>query len=89
MSKQASRRCRQLTASGSDKCRFHGGWSLRGSEHPGFKNGEATKYSRAVSVWITSLGKAAKMLERADTPEKEEVAIRFASMVLANKPAPG
>jgi hypothetical protein len=86
MSKQARRRCRQLAAPASDKCRFHGGWSLRGKYHPAYQDGEATKQARAYTVWIGSLGVAMRKIERARTPKQIAEAKKFAWTVLANKP---
>ena len=39
--------CRKAAmANGSGKCRLHGGASLRGKDHPGFKHGDQSKEAR-------------------------------------------
>ncbi|MCD9187201.1 MAG: hypothetical protein LUM44_12260 [Pyrinomonadaceae bacterium] len=38
-SKRTRQKCRNIAVSGSSKCRFHGGKSLRGIAHPNFKSG--------------------------------------------------
>ena len=88
-SKQAHRRCRQLAAPGSDKCRYHGGWSLRGRDHPGFRHGERSQQGRAEMVVVNSLGRAMQMLDRAETPEEIRVAGEFARNAMATKPGQG
>ena len=89
MSKQARRRCRQMAAPGSDKCRYHGGWSLRGKEHPAYEHGNATKQARARMAWLNSLGVAMRKLDRARTPAQIRKANEFAWKVLADEPDPG
>ena len=86
ISKQARRRCRQLAAPGSDKCRYHGGWSLRGKDHPAYEHGDATKQARAKLVWMTSLGTALRRDDRARTPAERRMALEFMWNVLASKP---
>ena len=85
-SKQTRRQCGQIAAPGSDKCRFHGGWSLRGGQHPAFRHGNATKATRARLKWLTSLGKALEMLHRAETPEQIKAAKRFAFIAMLSEP---
>ena len=89
MSKQARRRCRQLAAPGRSVCRFHGGWSLRGKNHPAYQDGEATKQARAYTAWIGSLGAAMQKFDRARTPAQWAKADDFAWTVLASKPDRG
>ena len=86
MSKQARRRCRQLAAPSSDKCRYHGGWSLRGKDHPAYEHGGATKATRATLKWMTSLGTAMRKFDRARTPAQMAKANEFAWAVIASKP---
>lgn len=38
------RACRQIVSSEGQRCRFHGGASLRGAAHPSFKAGRYSKY---------------------------------------------
>ena len=48
--------CRKAAlANGSGRCRLHGGASLRGKDHPGFKHGERSKEAieeRAERAWF-------------------------------------
>ena len=89
MSKQARRRCRQLAAPGSEKCRYHGGWSLRGKDHPAYEHGDATKQARAHTAWLNTLGAAMRKFDRAKTPTQWAKANEFAWTVLADKPDRG
>jgi hypothetical protein len=68
MSKQARRRCRQLAAPGRSVCRFHGGASLRGKDHPAYEHGDATQAARAHMAWLNTLGAAMRKFDRAKTP---------------------
>ena len=86
MSKQAKRRCRQLAAPASDKCRFHGGWSLKGKDHPAYEHGGATKQARAKLAWMTSLGTALRRDDRARTPKEIERAVEYMWKVLDSRP---
>ena len=86
MSKQARRQCRQLAAPGSDKCRFHGGWSPRGRQHPGYRHGGASKATRATLVWLTSIGVALKRLEQAESPDELTAAKRFVMILMLDQP---
>ncbi len=86
MSKQARRRCRQLTAPGSDKCRFHGGRSLRGKDHPGYVHGDETQAARARAVWWNAVGRAVMKINRARTPAEKRAAATFTFEVFAREP---
>ncbi len=89
MSKQARRRCRQLAAPSSDKCRFHGGWSPRGEDHPGYVHGDATQAARTKTIWFNAMGRVIGGLNRARTPAEEKKAVAFARDVLARNPGRG
>ena len=86
MSKQARRQCCQLAAPGSDKCRFHGGRSLRGRQHPGYRHGERSQRGRAQMRLVNRLGEALRRLERATTPEEIEAANKFAMIAILDAP---
>lgn len=43
-SKSTGERCKNPCVTGSTKCRLHGGKSLKGAEHPQFKDGRYSKY---------------------------------------------
>jgi hypothetical protein len=89
MSKHARRRCRQLTAPGSDKCRFHGGWSLRGKDHPAYEHGDATQAAREMAIWFNTMDRAIGRLNRARTPAEEKKAVEFARHAIKNAPGQG
>jgi len=40
-------RCRQPATGDHGKCRYHGGSSLKGTEHPNFKHGKTSKYFKS------------------------------------------
>jgi len=84
--KQTRRQCGQIAAPGSDKCRFHGGWSPRGRQHPGYRHGGASKATRATLVWLTSLGVALKRLEQAKSPDELKAAKRFVMILMLDQP---
>ena len=86
MSKQARRQCRQLAAPGSDKCRFHGGRSLRGRQHPGYRHGARSQRGIAELRHVNRLGLAMQMLEKAETEREKRAADDFAWWVLASEP---
>ena len=86
MSKQARRQCRQLAAPGLDKCRFHGGWSVRGRQHPGYRHGGASKATRATLKWLTLIGVALKRLEQAKSPDELTAAKRFVMILMLDQP---
>ena len=86
MSKQARRQCRQLAAPGSDKCRFHGGRSLRGRQHAGYRHGARSQRGIAEMAYGNRLGIAMRMLEEAVTPEERKAADQYAWQVLASEP---
>ena len=86
MSKQARRRCRQLAATGTDKCRFHGGRSLRGRAHPAWRHGERSQRGIAEMRYVNRLGLAMQMWEKAETEREKQAANDFGWWVLASEP---
>ena len=44
-SKTTGEQCRQQAINGSTKCYYHGGRSLRGTEHPNFKTGRYIRFT--------------------------------------------
>ena len=89
MSKQARRRCRQIASPGRTVCKWHGGRSLRGRQHPGYRHGGASKATRATLKWLTSLGVALKWLEQAKSPDEFKAAKRFVLILMLDQPVGG
>ena len=87
--KQTGQRCRQIASPGRAVCRFHGGASLRGREHPNYQHGDATQAARAMAIWFNTMARVVGRLNRARTPAEEKKAVAFAYEVLARQPGRG
>ncbi len=85
-SKQTGQQCRQIASPGMRVCKWHGGWSLRGRDHPAFRHGGASKSTRATLKWLTLLGVALKRLEQAESPDELTAAKRFAFIAMLSEP---
>ena len=85
-SKQTGEQCKQLAVAGRETCHWHGGRSLRGRQHPGYRHGERSQHGIAELRFVNRLGIAMQMLERAVTEQEKRAADDFAWWVLASEP---
>ena len=85
-SKQTGEQCKQIAAPGRSVCRFHGGRSLRGRQHPGYRHGERSQRGIAEMRYVNRSGLAMQMLEKAETEREKRAANDFAWWVLASEP---
>jgi hypothetical protein len=85
-SKQTGERCKQLAVAGREVCHWHGGASLSGRQHPGYRHGEHSKRGRAELAYVNRLGKALEKLEKAATQREIREAVEFTRHALASEP---
>ncbi len=80
--------CRELDLArkGVRVCKWHGGWSVRGRQHPGYRHGGASKSTRATLKWLTLIGVALKRLEQAESPDELTAAKRFVMILMLDQP---
>ncbi len=85
-SKQTGQQCRQIASPGMRVCKWHGGWSVRGRDHPAFRHGGASKSTRATLRWLALISVALKRLEQAKSPDEFKAAKRFAFITMLDEP---